>query len=343
MRPTRRTGPSTLAILLAAGVLCVPPVAAGAQTVKIATLAPSGTVWTRILEDQVTEWRNLSQGRVEVRLYPGGVAGDDPDLIRKMRIGQLHGASLTIKGLTEIDDAFQIFAIPLFFQSPEELFHVLEVMSPLLRQRLEAKGFILMNWGYAGWIHLYSRRPVRTRADLQGHKLFMWGGDERAIRLWRAHGLQPVAIPGTDVTMAIQTGMIEALATAPLVALTFQWFRQARHQLDEPIAPLIGATVLTARGWNSIGERDRPGLLAASERAGRRYMREVPDQDGRAIDAMQERGLTVTQVAPAERAAWDAWAGHLATEYRGALVPRDIYDLALKARDEFRARQMATP
>jgi TRAP-type transport system periplasmic protein len=331
-----------LATLLV-GLLPLTPQPAPAQTVKIATLAPSGTVWSRILDEQTGAWKQETQGRVDVRLYPGGVAGDDPDLIRKMRIGQLHGASLTIKGLTEIDAAFTIFTIPLFFESPEEVLHVLEAMTPVLRERLEARGFFLLNWGYAGWVHMYSRRPIRSRADAQGHKLFMWGGDDRSIRIWRTHGLQPVAIPGTEVTMAIQTGMIEALATTPLAALTFQWYRQATYQLDVPLAPLIGATVFTTRAWNTVAERDRPVLLAASARAGHRYFREMPDQDFRAIVAMQERGLKVTGIAPGEKAAWDAWATALATEYRGAVVPPAIYDLALKARDEFRARVVAGP
>jgi TRAP-type transport system periplasmic protein len=332
-----------IAGLMLVGLAALAPARAPAQTVKIATLAPNGTVWSRILDEQTDAWKRDTQGRVDVRLYPGGVAGDDPDLIRKMRIGQLHGASLTVKGLTEIDNAFNIFTIPLFFQSPEEMHYVLEVMTPVLRQRLEEKGFILLNWGYAGWVNLYSKRPIEGQADLQAQKLFMWGGDDASIRIWRAHGLQPVAIPATEVTMAIQTGMIEALATAPLVALTFQWFRQATYQLNEPLAPLIGATVLTRRGWNAIAERDRAAIRAASARAAERYVREVPDQDARAIAAMEERGLTVTRVAASHRAAWDAWAAGLADEYRGAVVPQDMYDRALRARNEFRARNASEP
>jgi TRAP-type transport system periplasmic protein len=334
---------AVLAALLAAALASTAaPGPVSAQTLKVATLAPNGTVWSQIFEEQTAEWQQRSQGRVDVRLYPGGVAGDDPDLIRKMRIGQLHGASLTIKGLTEIDDAFQLFTIPLFFQSPDELFFVLDELTPVLRQRLEAKGFVLLNWGYAGWAHLYSRRPIRSREDLQSQKLFMWGGDDRSIRIWRAHGLNPIGIPATDVTMAIQTGMIEALATAPLIALTFQWFRQAGHQLDEPLAPLMGATVLTNRAWASVSERDRPAVLAASERAAGRYVREVPVQDGRAIAAMRERGLTVTTITPSDRATWNTWASRLADDYRGATVPPDIYDLAVRAREQYRARVAAS-
>jgi TRAP-type transport system periplasmic protein len=317
------------------------PGPASAQTIKIATLAPNGTAWGRILDDQTADWKRDTAGRVDVRLYPGGVAGDDPDLIRKMRIGQLHGASLTVRGLVDIDEAFNVFTIPLFFQSPAEVEYVLEAMTPLLRARLESKGFVLLNWGYAGWAHLYSKRPVESRADLQSQKLFMWAAEERTMRIWRTHGLQPVSIPGTEVTMAIQTGMIEVLATTPLVALTFQWFRQASHQLEDPLAPLIGATVLTKRGWNSIAEGDRAAVLAGSGRAGRRYFQDIPDQDARAVEAMRERGLTVTRVTGAERPAWEAWAESLATEYRGAVVPADVYDVALKARAEFRNRRTA--
>jgi TRAP-type transport system periplasmic protein len=190
--------------VLAAFVLLAGSGDAAAQSViKLTTLVPDGSIWHRILLEQATEVRRSAGGTVEIRIYPGGVAGDDPDLVRKMRIGQFHAAALSVQGLTEIDEAFRVFQIPSFFESPEESFHVLDDLTPVLRQRLDEKGFVLINWGYGGWAHLYSKRPLRSAAELRARKMFMWGGEERSIRIWRANGLQPLGLASTDIMMAL--------------------------------------------------------------------------------------------------------------------------------------------
>ena len=172
----RGTVVGLMALAVLAGLGADP---AGAQVVKVASLVPDGSVWDLILEEQARTWEQATNGRLDVRLYPGGVAGDDPAIVRKMRIGQFQAAALTIQGLLEIDDGFRVLALPLFYESEEELFHVLDALDPLLRKRLEDKGFVLVNWGYAGWARFYSKRPIRTPDDLRSQKLFLWGGEER--------------------------------------------------------------------------------------------------------------------------------------------------------------------
>jgi TRAP-type C4-dicarboxylate transport system substrate-binding protein len=317
-------------------MVAFPPASRAQTIVKLATLAPDGSIWHRVLTEQAVEWKRLSNGRVELRIYPGGVAGDDPDMVRKMRVGQLQAAALSVEGLAEIDEAFRLFQTPLFFDSPDELWHVLDRLEPVLRPRLEAKGFVLLNWGYGGWVYLYSKRPIDDLGDLRAQKLFMWSGDERGMRIWRSHGLQPVALAATDIMMALQTGMIEALATTPLAALSLQWYRLVPYQLDAGLAPLIGATVMTQRGFQALPEQDREALRGASARADQRFRKEVPEQEQRALVEMRERRLTVTSIAPAGQAEWESNARSLAETYGADVVPADVFDLARRLRNEYR-------
>lgn len=324
------------AVAIGVALAAVPPVAPAQTVVKLVTLAPNGSVLHRILEDQAAEWNQVSDGRVEVLLYAGGVAGDDPDMVRKLRLGQFQAAALSVEGLSEIDEAFNLFQTPLFFESVDELFYVIEKLEPMLRERLEEKGFVLLNWGYAGWVHLYSKRPITSVADLRAQKLFMWGADDRQLRLWRAHGLQPVALAATDIMMALQTGMIEALATTPLAALSLQWYRLVPHHLDGGLAPLIGATVMTRRAFNRLPERDREALLAAAIKAGDRFRTEVPEAERKSLEEMRGRGLTVTTIAPDAQAEWRTNAAALANEYGESMVPSEIFAAARRALAEFR-------
>lgn len=329
-------------MLLALAALIPSPSASAQTVVKLATLVPDGSVWHEILLDQMQRWESSSDGAVEVRIYPGGVAGDDPAVVRKMRVGQFQVAALSVEGLVDIDDAFRVFQIPMFYESPDEAFHVLEALTPVLRNRLEAKGFVLLNWGYGGWVHLYSKGPIRTVEELRSQKMFLWGGDERSMRISRDVGLQPVGLPATDIMMGLQTGMIDAMATTPLAALAFQWFRLAGYQLDPGVSPLIGGTVMTQRAWDGLPEKARAAVRATADPTYQRIRTEVEKAEREAVEVMKARGLTVTTV-PIDDPAWRAVVDGIADGSRNELVPPDVYDLALRARNAYRAGQRREP
>ena len=236
------------------------PRVGAAAPIKLATLAPDGSAWHNTLKQMGNEWKRDTDGRVQLRIYPGGVVGDDPDMVRKMRIGQLHAASLTVTGLYDIDPAFNVLAIPLFYDSFEEFAYVRDKLTAKLAARLEAKGFVMLNWGHGGWVHLFSKRPLRSIADLKKAKIFTWAGDESMVEGWRSNGVTAVPLAATDILTGLQTGMIDTVPVTPLAALSLQWFRQTPYMLDTPIAPLIGATIVTQRKWNAITAGDQRAL-----------------------------------------------------------------------------------
>ena len=345
MRYRKPTALGVLPAVVVLGLLLSDVVPAFAQqptTIKLATLVPERSVWGVLLRELTEEWKTITDGRVVARIYPGGVAGDDPDIVRKMRIGQLQAATITVTGLAEIDEAFNVFSIPLFYESYEEYFYVLDSLEPVLRERLEAKGFIFLHWGHGGWVHLFATEPVSTVAALKRLKLFVWAGSDRLVAWWKDNGYRPVPLALTDALPAMQTGMIEAVPSTPLAALSLQWYRQTPYMLDLGIAPLVGATVITKRGWSKISPQDQEKVLAASRRAAESFKVEIPAQDASAIAEMQKRGLTVNVVTdPAIEKDWTEEADSFAAHFSAAFMPQEIYALARQARDEFRARNAA--
>jgi TRAP-type C4-dicarboxylate transport system substrate-binding protein len=341
----RAASGAALALALATAP-SLPPVPPGAGTaraqaavVKLATLVPEGSVWDKALREMGVQWGTATQNRVTLRVYPGGVAGDEPDVVRKMRIGQLQASAVTTAGLAAIDPSFNVFNIPMFFTSYPELYATLDALEPVLRQRLEAKGFVLLSWGHGGWVYFFTKDPVSSVDGLRKTKMFVWAGDDHMVQLWKSFGFQPVALAATDIMTGLQTGMIDAYPTTPLLGLTLQWYRQTPNMVGMGLAPLVGGLVMTKAAWAKVGEADRAKILEACATLERRLEIEVPRQDTTAVAEMRKRGLTVNAVAGASAAEFRATAEKFATGMTGAKVPADILALARKERDAFRARQ----
>lgn len=331
-------GPVLVLLAVLAGV-AEPAIAATA--VKVATLAPDGSVWDKTLRTMGDRWRSETGGEVTLRLYPGGVAGDEPDIVRKMNIGQLHGAALTSGGLATIDPALGAFQLPMLFESYDELFHVLETLRPTIDQRLAERGYVLLSWGHGGWLHLFSTEPVRAVADLEKLKIFTWSGDDEMADRWRRNGFDPVPLAATDILTGLNTGMINALPTTPLAALSLQWFRHTPYMQDFGVAPLIGATVIHRRVWAKLSSAERDVMRAAAADAEATLRREVPDQDKRAITAMTSRGLKVVEVPAEHSSAWQGLAARFAEDMRKHSTAKDLIEAISQARDAYRAQASA--
>jgi len=203
-----------------------------------------------------------------LRIYAGSVAGDEPDMVRKMRLGQLQAGSISSIGLSRIDRAFDVFTIPMFYESYEELFAVMESLEPLMTERLSERGFVFLGWGMGGWARLFTKNPVRTVDDLRRAKMFVAAGDDPWVQYWKNNGFRPVPLAVTDIMTGLQTGLIDGLATTPLAALMLQWYRHAPYMIDIDLAPLIGATLVSEKAWQRIPEESRATLISSARELG---------------------------------------------------------------------------
>src|SRR5712692_10361932 len=193
---TARAGAMAVAVALGGAILAggvVHEAAAQAPLIiRMATLVPEGSSWHLVLKETLEKWKAISVGRVVVRLDSGGVAGDDPDVVRKMRLGTLNAGVLTEVGVAEIDKSVYALGVPMMYDSYDELYYVLEKMRPRLESSLDAKGFVVLNWADGGWVHFFAQKPVATPDDLKALKLFVWAGDANSVDLWKSAGFNPI-------------------------------------------------------------------------------------------------------------------------------------------------------
>ncbi len=338
-----RLRPLAFAVLLPLAVAWSAPAAAQPVTVKMATLVPQGSSWHTTLKEMAEQWKTASGGEVVVRIYPGGVAGDDPDVVRKMRLGTLNGGVLTSAGLGEIDKSVYALGVPLMYDSYDEVYGVLETLRPGLEAKLQAKGFVVLAWADGGWVRFFSQKPVSRPDDLRALKLFSWAGDTETVELLKAARFNPVPLPSTELATALQTGLVQAFGAPPGVALISGYFNHARSMTDLEWQMLLGAVVVTKDAWEKIPAEVRPKLRAAAETAGRRLREQIKAGAPRDIEAMKKRGLKVVPVDAAARREWRALTEGLYPRIRGAIVPAAAFDEALKARAAYRAAHPAAP
>jgi TRAP-type C4-dicarboxylate transport system substrate-binding protein len=329
--------PLAIAIFFAFGTALAQGAPSKPVEIKLATVIPEGSSWHRILQDMGEKWKAAPGGGVKLRIFAGGIAGDEPDAVAKLRIGQFQAAALSTEGLSQIDPSLRAFQIPMMFRSYEELDHAREALRPLLEKRLADRGFVVLNWGDGGWVTFFTRDPAPNPAALRPQPIFVWAGDNDEVELYKRAGFRPVPLASNEILPSLQTGLIRAVPTTPLLALASQWFALAPHMTEIRWAPLLGATVVTKRAWEQVPDAAKPFLLDAAREAGERLKAEIRSSNDEAVSRMKERGLKVVTPSAADLAAWEAIAREHWPDIRERIVPADVFDAVRKDVEAFRA------
>ena len=322
------------AVLVALMAVPVVLLAQRATRIQLGSILPANSVWDRSLKEMAVEWRDETDGRVQLRVQSGAFR-DEAALARRLKRGRPQAAVFGLPG--DIHEAFSVLNIPFFFESDEEVFHVVEALTPTFERVLAGEGLVLLNWGHAGWAHFFSEDRVETLDDLRGTKVFTAAGDDKMLQWYKENGFDPEPLAITDVLLGLNTGLINAHPSPPYVALLFQWFDKTPFMLDVPLAPVLGITVVTERTWDGIDADDQQVLLASAKRLEQELLSDVAAQERDSIEQMRRRGLTVVEIDDAAKASFRAVADQLTASWRGEMIPADVYDLAVRARDSFRA------
>jgi TRAP-type transport system periplasmic protein len=279
---------------------------AQAKTLKIATMAPQDSPWFEVLSEIALRWEAASGGEIETKIYASGIAGDEFDVVRKMRVGQLDAALLSIGSLPEISQQFRALQMPLLIQSYDELDYVMAGIGPQLEASLGEQGFRVLAWGDAGWVRFFSARPVVSPDDLKQLRLFVWGSNNPYVDAWKDAGFNPVPVPAPEIHTALSTGLIEAIVVPPIAALSFQWFGIVNQMTELRWAPMIGAMVISERGWRKVPKEIRTEFQEIAATESRNAKDRIRGLEPQVIAAMQAHGLVTHDVPDAVFEEWQA-------------------------------------
>jgi TRAP-type C4-dicarboxylate transport system substrate-binding protein len=277
---------------------------ATAQTIKIATLAPDGSAWMKELRAASAEIKAGTQGRVDVKYYPGGVMGNDAVVLRKMRLGQLQGGVLTSSELAAVYPDAPVYSLPFLLQDWDQVKRVRAQVDPLLAKGFEGKGLHMLGATGIGFAYVMSTRPVHSRAEMVKSKLWIPQGDVIADVTFRTGGVTPIPLPIGDVFTSLQTGLVDTVANTPSGTVALQWHGKLKYMLDLPLSYVVGFMVLDQKAWQKLSPADQAVVTKAFAGAASRMDASIQHDDEAALKAMQKQGLKVISMDAAETARW---------------------------------------
>jgi TRAP-type C4-dicarboxylate transport system substrate-binding protein len=297
-----RTPPtSRLIIPLLLWLLAMP---ASAITLKIATLAPDGTQWMTTFRQAAEEIKRETGGRVQLRYYPGGVMGDDKSVLRKIRIGQLHGGALSSGGMANIHADTQIYSIPFAFDNYAEVDRVRAALDGLVLDKLRQGGFVGYGISEGGFAYMMSEQPITNLEQARRSKVWVPEGDRISRIALESLGISPVPLPLSDVLTGLQTGLIDAVSGPPSGAIALQWHTRVKHLTDAPLLYTYGTLVVSEKALAQLGEVDRKVLEDKFAQALERINRASRDDNRAALEALKKQGVKIDPANTGEIAHW---------------------------------------
>lgn len=305
---------------------------------RIATLAPDGSSWMKILSKGAADVEAKTSGRVKLKYYTGGVQGDEKDVIRKMKMGALDAGAFTSVGLSQIVPSIRVLEIPMLFNSVEEMDYVRRKMWGTFMKRFDKKGYKLLDPGDVGAIHFYSNSPIRTRQDLAKAKVWLWGEDALVKNMFKKLGVKGVPMGVPDVLPALNTGRINACYGSALATVALQWYTKVKYATSLTTSYGVSATVVNKANWDKMSPEDM-NLAKKSFRSHSKELRSTVRRDNkRAHKAIVRAGVKVIETPPEAKAEFQKIAETVWTDMVGKLYSQKDLDRVLKYRAEYRAK-----
>jgi TRAP-type C4-dicarboxylate transport system substrate-binding protein len=309
--------------------------------IKFATLAPEGSTWMKVMHALDNEVREKTDNRVGFKFYPGGVQGDEKDVLRKIRNGQIHGGGFTGFGLGAIAPEFRVIELPFMFKDLEEVDYVRDELDPYFRGVFKEKGYTFLGWGDVGFVYLYSNSPITNPDELRRSKMWTWSGDQLAEIFFDAFNVSPIPLALPDVLTSLQMGVIDAVYSSPLACVALQWFTRVKYMTGVPITYGFGAMLVSEKIMKKVSPADAAIIKEITEKHSRMLIDKTRVQNQEAIQAIEDEGVEILTIDDAVEDEFfttgrAAWADGI-----GELYPKDLLDRVASVVEDYRKTDKA--
>lgn len=330
--------------LVMAGFLTAAAFPARAVTqIRFATVVPEGTSWLNEMRKLAQDIKEKTNGEVELKIYDSSKMGDELDVLRKMRSGQIHAGAFSGFGLGAVDSAIRVMELPFLFHSNEEVDFVYKKMYPVFSKRYEAKDMILLGTGEAGAVNIYSKNPIRSQKDLSEQKMWVWEGDPLALAFFKAAEVSPVPLPITEVITGLQTGMINGVYTPPIGAIGFQWWTKVSYMTTPNLNNATGGMLMTKKAWQTLSPKNQTIVKEAAQRAGERITSITRIDNEQAIVKLKQNNIKFAEVDAASMEQFKKISEDVRKKLIGKLYDANVLKQVEDALAEYRAGAATKP
>jgi len=291
-------------LLTAALIFSLSINAVQAKTIKIATLSPDGTFWMKSMRAGADEIKQKTQGRVKFKFYPGGVMGNDENVIRKMRIGQLQGGAVTIGSLAQYAPDTTIYGLPFLFSSLEEADQVRKTSDPILSDLIENSGYVNFGFAQGGFSYLMSKEQINGFDDLRQQKSWVPENSDVGMSVYRYIGITPISLPISDVLTGLQTGLINTVITSPIGALALQWQTHVNFVVDMPLNYLTALMIIDKKAFDELSDADQAVVREVMTRVYKKIDEQNKIDNVAARNAIANLGVKFVKLSDKEKAEW---------------------------------------
>ncbi len=326
--------------ILGISILCLVYSSANyAVTLKIATIAPSGTNWMKEMKKGAKEIKKKTNNRVKIKFYPGGVMGNDQSVHRKIRINQLQGGAFSSSGLSTVDTNIQLLSMPMLFKSFEEVDYVRKVMDEKIKQHVSDNGFVILGISEGGFARIMSNKIINNIQDIRDSKVWIPEGDDLVYETFKTMGISPIPLPLADVFTGLQTGLIETIASTSTGAIAFQWHSKLTNMVDIPVLYVIGTLAVSKEAFNKIKPDDQKIVIDEMKKAFA-ALDKINRQDNiNATAALKTQGLAVMHPSAEEVQKWQNYSDQsIKNMVKSGMIDKDLMDEVLDMLNKFRQK-----
>lgn len=293
-----------LVLLLTASLIVFSSPGSVAKTIKIATISPEGTFWMQQMRAGAEEIKKKTDGRVKFKFYPGGVMGNDENVLRKMRIGQLHGGAVTIGAISATTPDVTMYGLPFLFSDLEEAKTIRKSADKLLIDEIEKGDYVTVGIAQGGFSYLMSKEQVSSLDDLKRQKSWVPENSDVGLSVYSNIGVAPISLPLSDVLTGLQTGLINNVITSPIGALALQWHTHVEYVVDLPLNYLAAMMIVDKKVFKQLSEADQQVVRDVMGKVYQKIDAQNMVDNIEAREALIKQGVKFVQLSDAEKVEW---------------------------------------
>ena len=311
-----------------------------AKTFKIATLAPAGTTWMKLMKQGAKNISEKTDSRVKLKFYPGGVMGNEQSVHRKIKVGQLQGGAFTAGGLAPIYPGIQALSLPMIFTSLDEVDYVRSKIDESLKINMEKRGFVLLGIANGGFAKIMSQTALTDLESIRASKVWIPEGDTVVLETFKSLGISPISLPLSDVFTGLQTGLIETVTVIPTAAIAFQWHSSTAYVTDIPVIFLTGLLAIQKKSFDKISVEDQIIVKQELDKVFIQLDKLNRSDNEKATKALKKYGIKYVMPDTEEIGRWKRLSDQaIANMAKSGIVSQEAVDQVLHHLSEYRKTQ----